>query len=84
MGRSCNKTVKSWIISFTFPILWVRIHYKIELKIQEKNLDYKIVLTLSTSPFLSDQMAVLSSFLQVFTVLGMYNFILHHTYLSPK
>ena len=37
-----------------------------------------------TSPFLSAQMAVLSSFFQMFIVLGMHNFDLRLLYFAPK
>ena len=67
-----------------FNILSMKIHSKLN-KFKIKKLDCYIVPHLrflleilqailpETSPFLSSQMAVLSSFFQIFMVLGMYN-----------
>jgi hypothetical protein len=55
-----------------------KIHSKFN-KFRVKKLDLRFLLEIQailpeTSPFLSAQMAVLSSFFQMFIVLGMYNF----------
>ena len=63
---------------------WIEIHSKLN-KFRIKKLDCYIVsdfrflleiqaILLETSPFLSAQMAVLSSFLKMFRLLGRYNF----------
>ena len=67
-----------------FPVFWMKIHFKLnnsEKKILDCHIvsDLRILLEIQgvlpeTSPFLSAQMAVLSSFFQMFIVLGMYNF----------
>jgi hypothetical protein len=76
--------LKSWVIPFTFQGFWMKIHSKLN-KFSIKKLDCYVVsdlrflleiqaILLETSPFLSAQMAVMSSFFQMFIVLGMYNF----------
>ena len=80
-----NSWFKSWDISFNFQVFWMKIHSKLN-RFRIKKLDCYIVSDLrflleiqailpETSPFLSAQMAVLSSFFQMFIVLGMYNFV---------
>ena len=69
-----------WFISFTLQVFWMKMHSKLN-----KLLDCYIVSDLrflleiqailpETKTFLSNQMAGLSSFFQMFIVLGMYNF----------
>ena len=81
----CQIMVKSWVIFFTFQVIWMKIHSKLN-KFRIKKLDCYIVSDLrflleiqailpKTSPFLSAQMAVLSSFFHMY--LGCINLVVH-------
>ena len=71
-SKMLNSWFKSWVISFTFQVFWMKVHSKLN-KFSIKKLGCYIVSDLrflleiqailpKTSPFLFAQMAVLSSF----------------------
>ena len=60
-----NPWFKLWDIAFTFLVLWVKIHSKFASA-------WNLSIWQKPAHFLPAQMAVLSSFFEVFIVLGMY------------
>ena len=83
-SKVLNHGLNHGLCFFTFQVFWMIIHPKLN-KFRLKRLDGYIVSDLrflfkiqailpETSPFLFAQMTVLSSFFQMFIVLGMHNF----------
>ena len=85
-SKMLNNGLNHGLFLSLFKFFWMKIHSKLKKFRIKKKLDCYIVSDLrflleiqailpETSPFLSAQMAVLSSFFQMFIVLGMYNFV---------
>ena len=80
-SKTLNHGLNHGLFLSLFKFFWMKIHSKLN-KFRIKNrllycfrflLEIQAILP-KTSPFLSAQIAVLSSFFQMFIVLGMYNF----------